>query len=172
LLSALDRFPEAALLFTKANADSGGRAINQRIEVYVAAHGERAVLAASLGQALYLTALKEAAVVIGNSSSGIIEAPAAGTATVNLGIRQKGRLRAASIIDCDERSDAIEQAIRHAMDANMRSVMAADSPPYGKPRDSAGAMARVIRTVDLSGILRKSFLDLDFSCETFLGTQA
>lgn len=160
LLVALDRFPEAALLFTKANADSGGRAINQRLEAYVAGRVGRSVLAASLGQDLYLAALREAAVVIGNSSSGIIEAPAAGTPTVNLGIRQKGRLRAASIIDCDERCDSIEQAIRRAIDPAMRATIAADAPPYGRPRDSAGAMVKIMRTVELDGILRKTFRDL------------
>lgn len=160
LLRALDRFPEAALLFTKANADAGGRAINQRLETYLGTPSGRAVLAASLGQALYLAALKQAAVVIGNSSSGIIEAPAAGTPTVNLGIRQKGRLRAASIIDCEERSDAIEEAIRAAIGPRMRTIIAADEPPYGKPRDAAGAMVKVLRSVDLNGILRKPFHDV------------
>jgi UDP-N-acetylglucosamine 2-epimerase len=99
--------PGSVLVFTKANADSGGRAINERLEAYVAGHSGRAVLMASTGQELYLAAMREAAVVIGNSSNGLIEAPAVGIVTVNLGIRQKGRLRAASVFDCIERCDQI-----------------------------------------------------------------
>jgi UDP-N-acetylglucosamine 2-epimerase len=98
--------PGSVLVFTKANADSGGRVINERLEAYVAGHSGRAVLMASTGRELYLAALRDAAVVIGNSSSGLIEAPAVGIATVKLGIRQKGRPRAASVFDI-ERCDQI-----------------------------------------------------------------
>ena len=80
LLAALDRFPDAAIVFTKANADAGGRAINARLESYVGGHVEVGPCSSPRsGSEFYLAALKEAAVVIGNSSSGIIEAPAAGT---------------------------------------------------------------------------------------------
>ena len=147
-------------MFTKANADPGGRAINDRFAAYVAKHPGRSVLIASLGQRFYLAALKQAAVVIGNSSSGLIEAPAAGTPTVNLGIRQKGRPRAASVIDCAEERGAIEGAIRRALDPGMRAIIAADDPPYGRPRDAAGAIVERLREADLAGILRKTFHDL------------
>ncbi len=98
------RFPGKKLILTKANADAGGRAINQRIEAFVIANRQRAHLAGSLGQAAYIAALKGADTVIGNSSSGIIEAPAADVPTVNIGTRQAGqasgrqhhRLRAAA----------------------------------------------------------------------------
>ena len=160
LLAALAHFPEAALVFTKANADSGGRAINRRLESFAMAHAGRAVLVSSLGQQLYLAALKQAAVVIGNSSSGIIEAPAAGTPTVNVGIRQKGRPRAASIVDCDEQRDAIAAAIRRARDPAMRSAMARGDPPYGRPRNAAASMLQELRTTDLKAIMRKRFHDL------------
>lgn len=160
LLAAFGRFPNAALLFTKANADAGGRAINERLEAYVAGQAERAVLVASIGQEFYLAALREAAVVIGNSSSGIIEAPAAGTPTVNLGIRQKGRARAASVIDCAEWRDDIAVAIHKALDPAMRKAAANDNPPYGRPGNSAGAMLEHLRKTDLRGILIKRFYDL------------
>jgi UDP-hydrolysing UDP-N-acetyl-D-glucosamine 2-epimerase len=160
LLAALAHFPEAALVFTSANADSGGRAINRRLESFAMAHAGRAVLVSSLGQQLYLAALQQADVVIGNSSSGIIEAPAANIPTVNVGIRQKGRPRAASIIDCDEQRDAIAAAIRQARDPAMRSVMARGDPPYGRPRNAAASMLRELRTTDLKAIMRKRFHDL------------
>jgi UDP-N-acetylglucosamine 2-epimerase (non-hydrolysing) len=157
LLAALDRFREAVLVFTKANADTGGRAINDRLAAYVAQQPGRSVLVASLGQQFYLAALKEAAVVIGNSSSGLIEAPAVGTPTVNLGIRQKGRPRAASVIDCAEECGAIERAIRRALDPSMRAIIAADEPPYGRPRDAAGSILESLRSVDLGMVLHKRF---------------
>ena len=105
-------------------------------------------------------ALRNSAVVIGNSSSGIIEAPAAGVPTVNIGVRQKGRPRAASVLDCEGRRDAIEAAMRRALDPSMRKVMADDMPPYGRPRDTADIMLKHLRTADLDRILRKTFYDL------------
>ncbi|MBX9845850.1 MAG: UDP-N-acetylglucosamine 2-epimerase (hydrolyzing) [Xanthobacteraceae bacterium] len=160
LLAALDRFPEAALVFTKANADPGGRVINESLRAYAEKHAGRAVLIAALGLRFYLSALKQADVVIGNSSSGLIEAPAAGTPTVNLGIRQKGRPQAASVIDSAEQRDAIEAAIRRALDPDMNAVIAADNPPYGRAGNAAKAIVERLRDVDLNGILRKRFHDL------------
>jgi UDP-hydrolysing UDP-N-acetyl-D-glucosamine 2-epimerase len=159
LTAALDRFPDAAIVFTKANADPGGRAINARFEAYVARHPARSVLIASLGQQFYLAALKEAAVAIGNSSSGLIEAPAAGTPTVNLGIRQKGRPRAASVIDCDEERDAVERAIRRALHPGMRAIIEGDDPPYGRPGDAARSILEQLRETSLEGIICKTFYD-------------
>lgn len=160
LLIALDRFPEAALVFTKANADAGGRAINARLEAYVAANTDRAVLVASLGSDFYFTALKEAAVVIGNSSSGLIEAPAAGTPTVNIGARQDGRPRSASVIDCPDQRDAIEAAIRRAMEPAMRETLANQLPAYGRPGDASRLILEKLRDTTLEGIVMKRFRDI------------
>jgi UDP-hydrolysing UDP-N-acetyl-D-glucosamine 2-epimerase len=160
LLAALEEFPDVAFVFTSANADAGGRAINRRIEDFVAQHPARAVLVSSLRQEFYLAALKQADVMIGNSSSGIIEAPAAKIPTVNVGIRQKGRPRAASVIDCDERRDAIAAAIRRARDPALQSTMASDDPPYGRPRNAAASIIEQLRTADLKAILRKRFHDI------------
>jgi len=159
LLAALDRFLEAALVFTKANADAGGRAINQRIEAFVASRPNRAVLIASLGQEFYLAALREAAAVIGNSSSGIIEAPAVGTPTVNLGSRQDGRPQASSIVNSEEQRDAIEAAIRKALDPREREVAGKGDLPYGRPGDTAQVMLALLRDADLARLVKKKFYD-------------
>ena len=98
VLKALEGFPELRLLFIKANSDSGGRAINALINVYVAANGDKAVAFDSLPQRVFLSALKHARVLIGNSSSGIIEAPSLGVPTVNVGDRQKSRVHAQTVI--------------------------------------------------------------------------
>ena len=159
LLAALDRFPDAAIVFTKANADAGGRAINARLESYVAAHQDRAVLIASLGSDFYLAALREAAVVIGNSSSGIIEAPAAGTPTVNIGIRQHGRPQSASIVNSPDKRDGIETAIRRALGPAMIEVLASQSPVYGRAGDASRRIFELLRNTPLDGILVKKFYD-------------
>jgi UDP-hydrolysing UDP-N-acetyl-D-glucosamine 2-epimerase len=159
MLEALDRFPEYQVLATNANADAGGRAINARLADYAAARPGRVAVAASLGTRLYLTALREAAVVVGNSSSGIIEAPAVGTPTVNIGPRQQGRLRAASIVDCGEDAGAIARAITAALDPQFRARVAADEPPYGRPGNSAAAMAAILRRVDVASLRVKRFFD-------------
>ena len=159
LLAAFDRFADAAILFTKANADAGGRAINARLEGYVADKTGRAVLMSSLGSDFYLAALKEAAVVVGNSSSGIIEAPAAGTPTVNVGVRQDGRLRSASIIDAPEQRDAIEAALRRALEPAMRDVLATQTPAYGRAGQVSRQIFERLRTLPLEGILVKRFHD-------------
>lgn len=159
LLAALDRFGDAAVIFTKANADAGGRAINARLESWVAANRGRSVLVASLGSDFYLAALKQAAAVIGNSSSGLIEAPAAGTPTVNVGVRQDGRPRSASIIDCADKRDAIATAIRQALQPGMQQVLASQTPAYGKAGNASRQICHRLRSAPLEGILVKKFHD-------------
>ncbi|MGM4906787.1 UDP-N-acetylglucosamine 2-epimerase [Tardiphaga sp. 866_E4_N2_1] len=159
LLAALDRFPDAALVFTKANADAGGRAINARLEDYVARSPANAVLVASLGSEFYFTALRAAAAVVGNSSSGIIEAPAVGVPTVNIGSRQDGRPRSPSVIDCPDERHAIEAAIRRALDPTTRELARAQTPAYGRAGNSAPEILRRLRDVPLDGILIKRFHD-------------
>jgi UDP-hydrolysing UDP-N-acetyl-D-glucosamine 2-epimerase len=157
LLAALDRFKDAAIVFTKANADAGGRAINARLEAWVAANRDRAVLVASLGSDFYFAALKQAAAVIGNSSSGLIEAPAAGAPTVNIGARQDGRPRSASVIDCADRRDAIEAAIRRVLDGSMREVLASQTPAYGRAGSASRLIFDRLRSAPLEGLLTKRF---------------
>lgn len=161
LLAALHACPDASLLITKANADAGGQAINQRLERFAAEEGERAVLVSSLGQRRYLAALKAAALVIGNSSSGLIEAPAADVPTINLGSRQAGRLKGASVLDCAEERTAILAAIAAAQSTDFRARMAASTPPYGRPADTARTICALLHSVPLGeNLLIKRFHDL------------
>lgn len=106
---------EYHLIFTKSNADNGGREINEQIQQFVAANPKTAQLYDSLGQIRYLSAVKEAALVIGNSSSGLIEVPYLQTPTINCGDRQKGRERPTSVIDCDLSIEGIHDAIDYAL---------------------------------------------------------
>ncbi len=159
LLAALDAFPDAHIVFTLPNADPGGRAIIPALEAYVARHLDRCRLYASLGQLRYLSLMRQVQVVIGNSSSGIIEAPTFGAATVNIGDRQKGRLRARSVIDCVAERFSIEQAIARAVEPEFQSLLPTMENPYGAG-DASGRMLAVLRSVNLSELGRKPFFDL------------
>jgi UDP-N-acetylglucosamine 2-epimerase (non-hydrolysing)/GDP/UDP-N,N'-diacetylbacillosamine 2-epimerase (hydrolysing) len=94
--------PEARIIFTRANADTAGRIINRRIDAYVQANPNGTRVFTAMGSLLYLSAVKHVDMIVGNSSSGIVEAPVFRKPVVNLGKRQEGRLKAASIIDCEE----------------------------------------------------------------------
>ncbi len=159
LLAALDEFPDLRVLITGTNADPGGDRVRDLISGYARAQPARVMLRESLGTRLYLGAMRAAAAVVGNSSSGIIEAPALGIPTVNLGDRQRGRLRAASIIDCAETRIAIAAAIATALDPKFLGAFDRSATPYGRP-GAAKRIRDVLRDVRLDGILMKSFYDL------------
>jgi UDP-N-acetylglucosamine 2-epimerase (non-hydrolysing)/GDP/UDP-N,N'-diacetylbacillosamine 2-epimerase (hydrolysing) len=158
LLRALSRFPEAQLLFTKSNADSGGRAINRRIEQYAEQEGDRARVYESLGQRRYLSALRYVDLVVGNSSSGLIEAPAVPVPTVNVGTRQRGRPRAGSVLDCPERAPAIAAAIRTALSEEFQGRLPDVTSPYGDG-NAAPRICRHLKTLEINGPA-KTFYDL------------
>ncbi|MEM7998715.1 UDP-N-acetylglucosamine 2-epimerase, partial [Morganella morganii] len=111
LIDTLDLYPEYQIILTYPNADDGGRLIIPMIEAYTASHPTRVVAIPSLGQVRYLSAVKHSAAVIGNSSSGIIEVPSFEVPTVNIGVRQKGRLSAKSVLHASLDPDSIKNAI-------------------------------------------------------------
>jgi UDP-hydrolysing UDP-N-acetyl-D-glucosamine 2-epimerase len=159
LFAALSRFREATVLCTLANADAGGARINAALRQYAVAEPRRIRIVESLGQVRYLSAMRAAAAVVGNSSSGIIEAPVLGVPTVNIGDRQRGRLRAASVIDCAPRERAIARALRKALSPEFRLKARRARSLYGDGR-SAPRIVRVLRSVKLDGILLKKFNDV------------
>ena len=159
LLAALDAFPDRQVVLTYANADTDGRRINAMIESYAQTHSARVVAVPSLGQKLYLSLLRGAEAVVGNSSSGIIEAPACGVPTVNIGTRQDGRLRAPSVIDCAEDRASIGSAIAKTVSDEAKMVAAKRQTPYGQG-DAAKRIAEIVATHNLDGITVKTFHDL------------
>ncbi len=165
LLNALDQFPAATIIFTKANADTNGRIINQSIERYVEKNPFRAKVFASLGQLLYLSALKNCDIVIGNSSSGLLEAPVFKKPTVNVGARQQGRLRADSVIDCAENEQAIVAAIRRGLSSEFRSVLDDVVSPYGYG-GSSFKIKEYLKKASLQNILMKKFYDVNYDCRS------
>ena len=152
LLRALDEFPEASIIFTGTNADTDGDEIAHLVDAYVERHGDRCMQISSFGHARYVSVLRGADVVVGNSSSGIIEAPAVGTPTVNIGARQRGRLRAPSIVDCAPDVSSISSAIRAALKPEFQRLSEACETPYGKGGASK-KIARHLETPSLDEVL-------------------
>lgn len=159
LLAALAEFPEHRLLVTGVNADPGNAPIRAAFEALAATHPDRVRTAVSLGQHRYLSALAHADAVIGNSSSGLLEAPSFRTPTVNVGDRQLGRLRAASVIDAAEDAAAVAAAIRRAISADFRAGLADMQSPFGDGHASE-RMLEIIANHPLEGILVKRFRDI------------
>lgn len=132
LLDALDNFPETHVIFTYPNNDMNGQIIIDMIEDYVQSHPERATVVPSLGKKRYLSALKYVAAVAGNSSSGIVEVPSMGIPTVDIGIRQRGRMASDSVIHCNNDSRSITEAIAFALSPIGQEKAKKATNPYYK----------------------------------------
>ena len=158
LLEALDSFPNYQVILTYPNADDGGRKILKMVEEYEAVNRQRVLAIASLGQQRYLSAIKHCKAVIGNSSSGIIEVPSFFKPTVNIGIRQKGREAAQSIIHCDPDTHSIRQAIKKALSADFQKFVKTVKSPYGEGKASRHILD--ILKNKTPGCLKK-FIDLN-----------
>ena len=156
LLRALDRFQDYKILFTMSNADAGGREINNMITDYVQANQCRCIAARSLGHARYLSSVSISNGVIGNSSSGLIEAPSLKVGTVNIGGRQDGRVRGDSVIDCEPQEDEIFLAIERLLSDEFMKVVRSTVNPYGS-EPVAARIAEQLSVADLSAITKKSF---------------
>lgn len=160
LLSALDRFPASPVIITYPNNDEGSQAIIELIEDYARRNPARVCLVKSLGKKRYLSALKYVGAVVGNSSSGIIEVPSMGIPTVDIGVRQKGRICAKSVIHCGDSADEIYRAISYALSPAGRGMASAASNPYYKP-STLKLMVDAIVNTPLHKLTAKTFYDID-----------
>lgn len=159
LLSALSTQSALQFIFTKSNADVEGRIINKMIDTFVAER-EESIAFASLGTRRYLSALKYSTMVIGNSSSGLVEAPSFGIPTINIGDRQKGRAQATSVINCEPLRQNISEAIELALTSDFRAKAKVTINPYG----DGNASVRIAEVINDSMLndridLKKSFYD-------------
>ncbi|MBN2964208.1 UDP-N-acetylglucosamine 2-epimerase (hydrolyzing) [Sulfurospirillum sp. T05] len=159
LLDAIDELQDTNTIFTKANSDTDGRIINQMIDEYVAKNSDKSVGFTSLGQLKYLSALQLVDAVVGNSSSGLAETPSFKIGTINIGDRQKGRIKAASVIDCGPNKSSIQQAFAKLYSQEFQEILKTTKNPYGDGCASK-KIVEVLKTVDLGNILKKSFYDL------------
>lgn len=156
LLKALDAFPQHQIILTYPNADDGGREIIPLLEAYAKQQHSRVLAIPSLGQKRYLSAVKHAAAVVGNSSSGIIEVPSFKVPTVNIGERQRGRLAAESVFSCPSTTAAIIETLQLGLKSDLTQVV----NPYGKGKASE-AILKQLKAADLSVV--KTFYDLQES---------
>jgi UDP-hydrolysing UDP-N-acetyl-D-glucosamine 2-epimerase len=161
LLAALDNYKETKCLFTKPNADTDGRIIINMINEFVRNNNGRAIAFDSLGQRNYLSALQHVDMVVGNSSSGLIEAPSFKIPTINIGDRQKGRLlpQAQTVISCDARRESITEAIKKGFSQDFRKSILNAPNPYGEGGASTH-IKETLKQIDLKDIIKKPFYNL------------
>ena len=158
LLAALEK-AEGTLVITYPNADTAGQLVIERIEEFAARHPARCRVARNLGERRYLSLLRHSDVMVGNSSSGLIEAPSCGLPAVNIGARQRGRLRGANVIDVEPARDEILRAIETAQTPAFRARAGAKGSPYGDGH-AAPRIVEVLRTVSLDArLVQKRFAD-------------
>jgi GDP/UDP-N,N'-diacetylbacillosamine 2-epimerase (hydrolysing) len=159
LIGALEIFHDFKIIFTMPNADTEGRIIIDKIQKFVSMNPERAVAFVSMGQLRYLSALKHVKLVIGNSSSGLTEAPSFKIPTVNIGDRQKGRIKANSVISCSPERNEIENAIKLGLSMEFSNSVKNVVNPYGNPGASL-KIVDLLKVVKLDNILKKEFYNL------------
>ena len=159
LLSALAEFQNLHIIFTRTNSDTDGRIINQQIEKFVEENPDTSRVFTSLGQLRYLSAVKHVDALVGNTSSGLIEAPFLKTATVNIGDRQSGRLRADSVVDCAPDSKSIVSAVEKVLSPEFQSMLSAVESPYGKG-EVAPNVKKVLKDFSLENLVIKKFHDI------------
>jgi UDP-N-acetylglucosamine 2-epimerase (non-hydrolysing)/GDP/UDP-N,N'-diacetylbacillosamine 2-epimerase (hydrolysing) len=158
-LAALQERQDLRCLFTMPNSDTGSRVIADAITTFVQQNSERARAFTSLGIRRYLSAMKYAGAVVGNSSSGVLETPSFGIPTLNIGDRQKGRIMADSIVCCDTDKDAILRGLDIVASPAFRQAAAKVHNPYEK-EGTAKAIFDVISTHELDTLIPKHFHDL------------
>jgi UDP-hydrolysing UDP-N-acetyl-D-glucosamine 2-epimerase len=162
LLAALDELG-FFIVFTLPNADTAGRIIADRIRLWVQSHPGKARLVDSFGPDAYHSVLSRAIAIVGNSSSGLIEAPSFRVPAVNIGIRQSGRIRAANVIDSGNDRTAILAAIRKAASSDFRQSLQSLANPFTNQTHSAvSCIMKVLKEVNLGeSLLQKRFYDWD-----------
>lgn len=159
-LEEVDKTEDIKIIFTKANSDTDGRIINSKIEKFVKKHSEKSVVFTSLGQVRYLSSLQFIDVVIGNSSSGLIEVPSFKKATVNIGDRQKGRIKAESVIDCSPEKSSIVKAIEKALSNKFQEICQNTLNPYEK-QNSSETIVSILKHIKIKDLIKKKFYDFE-----------
>ncbi len=162
LLAALETLEDTYTIFTAPNADTGGRIILKKLNKFVSTFPQRSITFTSMGQLNYLSALQYVDAVIGNSSSGLSEAPSFRIGTINIGDRQKGRIKANSVIECEPKKESILEAIQQVYSQEFQKILNRTKNPFGDGYASEKIL-NILRTIDIPGELKKSFHNLQIS---------
>lgn len=157
-LEGLASVTDRPLLLTRPNADAGSSAVRAALDAFAAERAGQVQIVESLGAEGYLRAVMASDVVVGNSSSGVIEAPAAGTPSVNVGQRQEGRIKPPSVIDCPLEATAIAKAIQQATAPGAKAAARSQPPPFGDGR-AGERIVQILERTDFENLARKPFVD-------------
>lgn len=161
-LGGLASVEDRTVLITLPNADAGAGTIREAMSAFAAARPDQVMIAESLGARGYVAALTACAAVIGNSSSGMMEAPAAGIPVVNVGDRQTGRLRSPGVIDCPLRAEPVAEAIARALSPEFQALARAQPAVFGDGH-AAERIVSILEAMDFKDLARKPFIDLDWT---------
>ncbi len=158
LLSVIDEQEDSLFIFTKANADTDGRIINEIIDRYVERNSQKAMSFTSMGQLLYLSTMQYVTAVVGNSSSGIVEAPYFKVPTINIGNRQKGRIQASTIVNCQPTIDSINKVFSLVKDVRFLNELPTNESLFGDGSASE-QIVKVFKELNFKSFQAKSFFD-------------
>ena len=156
LLDTVDELEDTNIIFTKTNSDTNGRIINKMIDEYAEKNPHKSVGFSSLGQLRYLSALQYIDAVVGNSSSGLIECPSFKIGTINIGDRQRGRIKAKSVIDCPPRKKDIKRSFEIIYSKPFQKLLKTVYNPYDKGLSSK-KIVKILKKTKLQNIIKKSF---------------
>lgn len=159
LLNVLDELEDTKIIFTKANSDSGGKIINAMIDKYVQ-NNSNTIAFISLGQLRYLSALQYVDAIVGNSSSGLLEAPSFKIGTINIGNRQQGRIKAKSVLSCTNEKQNIKEKFQVLYSSEFQKILLDVDNPYGIGGTSQ-KIKSIIKNFNLENILIKSFYNMN-----------
>ena len=162
IIQSIDVLKDTNIIFTKTNSDTGGRIINSMIDEYTSKNLNKSKVITSMGQQNFLSALQHIDFIIGNSSSGLLEAPSFKIGTINIGDRQKGRLKAESIIDCLPNKDSIKEAISKVYSNEFQKLLKNVKNPYGDECPSK-KIVKILKTISLDNLLKKTFFNINYS---------
>ena len=162
ILEAIDDLKDTNIILTKTNSDMDGKIINSMIDKYVAKNKDKSISITSMGQLNFLSALQHIDFIIGNSSSGLLEAPTFKIGTINIGDRQKGRIKAKSVIDCSPNKKSIKDAIKKVYSTEFQNLLKNVKNPYGDGCPSQ-TIVKILNSVSLDDLLKKSFFNIKFS---------
>lgn len=161
LLEAIDELKETNIIFTKANSDTDGKVINQMIDEYVTHNPHKSIAFTSLGQLRYLSALQFIDAVVGNSSSGLLEAPSFKIGTINIGDRQKGRVKAQSVIDAQATKLSITQAFDKLYTTEFQELLGNVTNPYESQTYPSKTIVQVLKQHNIKSIMKKKFYNME-----------
>jgi len=162
ILQSIDDLKNTNIILTKTNSDTDGRVINSMIDEYVSKNKNKSISFTSMGQLNFLSALQYMDFIIGNSSSGLLEAPSFKIGTINIGDRQKGRIKAKSVIDCSPNKKNIKHAIKIAYSNTFQKILKNVKNPYDNGYASK-KIVKILKSVYLENLLKKTFFNVKFS---------